>query len=615
MFGTLVIQLPSVYEGGQLTVFQQGKESEFNFGGFDACNNIYFAAFYADCQHEVKPITKGHRLCLIYNLIYTGFGRGPVPPNNQKTVSSIVSAMKAWNGDVDSNDSPKILIQMLEHQYCKASLSFQMLKNGDKALAEVLQQAKKEAEFDLYLSVVELTQYFSATYYGRGKYTIDDDGDDHFHATHLTAYDSEKLSTKIDLDDDDSIFPQKFFDGIDPYEEGVEEATGNEGATVDKHYHWAALLIWPAKRRRAVIGMQNVIEEFERDLKSGKAEDKLEDDAMDIIKHLKDKDCRANSQVYKEFLQLLLLVGKRKLIVEYLNVMADCASYLLVSYEDNNIISSVGNDYGWGILKLPLESIFAKCSYYSVEDHSKFLVKFCSLQSNDEQKNLFKSVAAIFVNFLANEQDGESRYYKPNRSKNLVCQFVHILKNLECESLLTTLVNALLTKPIYYPVLETLGPAVVDVSNTFEISGPLQVLCSHCISTLEEAISKVQPPTTHARPVKLYCSCDNCTEVKQFMEHPDIAQCRFRVVKEKRLHIEDRLRRVNADVICQTEHVGTPHTLVVSKTLASFEREVEKHQVHRDLLASLQSLIVESEPLTKKVKLEPDIIPASEPVE
>lgn len=31
-----------------------------------------------DCEHEVKPVTAGHRLCLTYNLLFTG--DGPPPP-------------------------------------------------------------------------------------------------------------------------------------------------------------------------------------------------------------------------------------------------------------------------------------------------------------------------------------------------------------------------------------------------------------------------------------------------------------------------------------------------------------------------------------------------------
>lgn len=31
-----------------------------------------------DCEHEIKPVTAGHRLCLTYNLLFTG--DGPPPP-------------------------------------------------------------------------------------------------------------------------------------------------------------------------------------------------------------------------------------------------------------------------------------------------------------------------------------------------------------------------------------------------------------------------------------------------------------------------------------------------------------------------------------------------------
>ena len=96
MFGTLVIQLPSDYGGGQLIVYHNG----LSFGGCDARCNFYFAAFYGDCQHEVKPVTKGYRLCLMYNLLYAGVNEYSAPADNQKLVSNIVSAMHDWNQDI-----------------------------------------------------------------------------------------------------------------------------------------------------------------------------------------------------------------------------------------------------------------------------------------------------------------------------------------------------------------------------------------------------------------------------------------------------------------------------------------------------------------------------------
>ena len=59
MFGTLVIQLPSNYSGGKLIVYHQRKKLEFDYSGPSCRSNCYFTSFYADCQHEVKKVTKG----------------------------------------------------------------------------------------------------------------------------------------------------------------------------------------------------------------------------------------------------------------------------------------------------------------------------------------------------------------------------------------------------------------------------------------------------------------------------------------------------------------------------------------------------------------------------
>lgn len=62
MFGTLVVTLPSKFEGGDLVVRHNGQQHLFNqykLGGESP--GLSFVAFYADCEHEVKPVTKGYR--------------------------------------------------------------------------------------------------------------------------------------------------------------------------------------------------------------------------------------------------------------------------------------------------------------------------------------------------------------------------------------------------------------------------------------------------------------------------------------------------------------------------------------------------------------------------
>src|SRR5947208_2789673 len=65
----LVLVLPSSHLGGELIVRHEGQERVIDFGGSaQAAFQVQYAAFYADCEHEVRPVEHGHRLCLVYNL-------------------------------------------------------------------------------------------------------------------------------------------------------------------------------------------------------------------------------------------------------------------------------------------------------------------------------------------------------------------------------------------------------------------------------------------------------------------------------------------------------------------------------------------------------------------
>ena len=59
MFATLVVVLPSSFEGGDLLVRHRGREARLALRCGDPAEAA-FAAFYADCVHEVLPVTAGH---------------------------------------------------------------------------------------------------------------------------------------------------------------------------------------------------------------------------------------------------------------------------------------------------------------------------------------------------------------------------------------------------------------------------------------------------------------------------------------------------------------------------------------------------------------------------
>lgn len=69
MFGTLIIALPSQHDGGQLHIRHGGMETTVNFSAEAHRHDFQHAAFFADCEHEVVPVTSGYRFCVVYNLV------------------------------------------------------------------------------------------------------------------------------------------------------------------------------------------------------------------------------------------------------------------------------------------------------------------------------------------------------------------------------------------------------------------------------------------------------------------------------------------------------------------------------------------------------------------
>jgi predicted 2-oxoglutarate/Fe(II)-dependent dioxygenase YbiX len=124
MFATLVVVLPSDFAGGELIVRNKGREVRLDLHRDDPAE-IGFAAFYADCVHEVLPVTGGYRLTLVYNLLRSGGGKPPEPPGYEREQARLVRLLETWsekNGSRRDDDTPDKVIHILEHAYTQAEL-------------------------------------------------------------------------------------------------------------------------------------------------------------------------------------------------------------------------------------------------------------------------------------------------------------------------------------------------------------------------------------------------------------------------------------------------------------------------------------------------------------
>lgn len=87
-------------------------------GGWAASGGRFFlggtghVAFFADCEHEIKPILTGYRVCLTYNLVKKD---NPVEFNKpEEQVPAIAHWLTAYQKGAPDTQWPKVV--MFEHQ-------------------------------------------------------------------------------------------------------------------------------------------------------------------------------------------------------------------------------------------------------------------------------------------------------------------------------------------------------------------------------------------------------------------------------------------------------------------------------------------------------------------
>lgn len=111
MFATMVLVLPSMHSGGELVIKHLGRETVLDLRPEEP-SEIGFAAFYADCVHEVRPVKAGYRVTLVYNLRFVGEGRALKAPDFRKELGRVAELLRSW---ASAEDEPDKLILPLEH--------------------------------------------------------------------------------------------------------------------------------------------------------------------------------------------------------------------------------------------------------------------------------------------------------------------------------------------------------------------------------------------------------------------------------------------------------------------------------------------------------------------
>lgn len=272
MFGTLVIGLPCNHTGGALHIQFDGREKIVDFSQATGNYKMPFVAFFADCDHEIKPITSGYRICLVYNLLYGPGSKKVESPQFSSQVNDMAALLATMADSIENQ--PKVVL--FEHQYTPANFSGASLKHHDKPRAEALLAAAEKAGYFGMLGLVTHylmgdmeggyyeDDYYSSRYRRGRRYEEPEEQDGTMGAVHESSTSIDHwisdygpgLGT-IDLDEEDMI--ADFEIGTDdPLEKEEEGYTGNAGMTIEYWYHYGAVILWPKNKHFNLLSASTV---------------------------------------------------------------------------------------------------------------------------------------------------------------------------------------------------------------------------------------------------------------------------------------------------------------------------------------------------------------------
>ena len=157
MVATLVLVWPSPHIGGELRIRHTLHEVGFASQHVQA-DALRWFAFYADCRHEVLPVSDGTRVTLTFDLV--------LPQHALHTLPGVVyppleSALRA-HFFPEQRPPTKPLVLLLDHEYSEHGLSWLLIKGDDRPRVTALRAAAQSLGLTIHLALAEVREVWSA---------------------------------------------------------------------------------------------------------------------------------------------------------------------------------------------------------------------------------------------------------------------------------------------------------------------------------------------------------------------------------------------------------------------------------------------------------------------
>lgn len=630
MFGTLVVVLPSEHEGGELVIRHGGQEAVVDLAATEF-TEVRFAAFYADCEHEVRPVRKGHRVCLVYNLVHArDAGVAPVVPGYVQQAEQVAAMIRRAFGGAHP---PLKLAWLLEHQYSPAGLSFGTLKGADAARGQVLRDAATQADCAVHLGIVHIEETGGAipndegSRYGRGSrwgrerelHEGADVRDDRFE-----IIEPQETSLKVDgwvnasgraMDfgelpvGERELIPAGALDREPPDRQRLMEATGNEGATYERSYHRAAVVLWPSGRFVSLlmqVGPWCAVPHLEERLDAGDAA------AVEVARQVVEGWDEGMNHVRWDrpdpgvtrarMLRVLTRLGDAALVRAFLPVFLNGEHGT-----DADVAVQAMEVLGAGDSR---ESLLAFVRDAFPERPAAVVRLLGGLAGREAfvgdtaAREVLGAAAVVLVEAIPGLAEGARRHAPVHEWLRRKEPF---LEPSTVDGALGFLAVAGATPSRVEAARRFVGtglmePVTLTVPVLARMDGRAAGACASddaarwlwkeaAVELLARSEYPPVPPKDWRQDVRLGCTCEQCLVLQAFIRDPNERVLRIKAAQHRRSHVETEVTRHRLDMDCTTDATGRPFALVCVKNRQSHEAAVRAHAADCAAMATLLRLM------------------------
>jgi predicted 2-oxoglutarate/Fe(II)-dependent dioxygenase YbiX len=623
MVGSLVVTLPSSYEGGSIVVKHHGEAKTFR-GAVQGGMDVSILAFYADCRHEVKPVRSGHRIALTYHLLRRGEARerpqlGPnVVERLAGSVEAFFSTPVAPRYGQAAPQRPDRLVYLLDHEYTQKSLGWDHLKNADRLRAAALREVAGRLDCELYLALADVHEVWQCEddWYGYGRrgrrYDEDDEDDPSGKADHkLVDLVDESISLEhwIDADgqatrgfsampaDPEICFTRPSVE-MDPFKSEYEGYMGNYGDTMDRWYHRAAIVMWPRARNFVIPAKMSpswAVGEIAALTKAG-AVDEARGRARELLPFWSGTaPSEASATFVPRLLAVLAVLDDEDLAFELLSPLGPHR----LDERTMTAFAALVERYGLAWAKR-LFTAWADEKRHPAPPWLASLARLCeALTASGEHGRalalwLLAREVATFRRLRIAECRGAAAFAEElagRRVDDVVALFAAAAA-IPARAIRDDLVAALVAPETKLPLVTAgaLLRKLCDERTPAEVRAlGLQALYSHVVGALAAALAtpeRSRDDWTIEAPTR--CACALCQTLASFLRDRGRTRHAWPLAKEKRSHVHAVIDANRLPVTHTTTRQGSPFTLVLTKQATLFEREAAERSRWKALLTRLE---------------------------